>query len=59
MRPDRKEKIGITISMDDCFMNGDEDDDPSLPGVLVIWNYNRECLWALPVERKRAQLNGS
>ena len=52
VRPDKKEKIGITISMDYCFMNGEEDDDPSLPGVLIIWDDNHECLWALPVEKK-------
>ena len=33
-------------------MNGEEDDDPSLPGILMIWDENHECLWALPVERK-------
>ena len=52
VKPDKKEKIGITISMDYCFMNGEEDDDPSLPGVLIIWDDNHECLWALPVEKK-------
>lgn len=31
-------------------MNGEEDEDPSLPGVLIIWDDNYECLWALPVE---------
>ena len=51
-RPDKKEKIGITISMDYCSMNVEEDDDPSLPGILIIWDDNRECLWALPVDRK-------
>jgi hypothetical protein len=52
VRPDKKEKIGITISMDYCVMNGEEDDDPSLPGVLIIWDDSHECLWALPVEKK-------
>ena len=33
-------------------MNGEEDDDPSLPGVLIIWDDHRECLWALLMERK-------
>ena len=51
-KPDKKEKIGITVSMDYCFMNGEEDEDPSLPGVLIIWDDNYECLWALPVESK-------
>ena len=51
-RPERREKIGITISMDYCFMNGAEDDDPSLPGILMMWDDNHECLWELPVERK-------
>ena len=52
VRPVKKEKLGIIISMDYCFMNGEEDDDPSLPGVLIIWYDNHECLLALPVERK-------
>ena len=33
-------------------MNGEEDDDPSLPGLLMIWDDNHECLWALLVEKK-------
>ena len=51
-RPDKKEKIGITLSMVYWFMNDEDDDNPSLPGVLIIWDDNHECLWALPVERK-------
>ena len=50
-RPDKKEKIGITISMDYCFMSG-EDDDPSLTGISIMWDENHECLWALPLEKK-------
>jgi len=37
VKAEKKEKIGITISIDYCFMNGEEDDDPSLPGVLIMW----------------------
>ena len=47
-----KEKFGITISLDYCFMNGEGDEDPDLPGVLGIWDDNRECLWAIPVDKK-------
>ena len=46
----KEEKIGITISIDYCFMTGEE--DPDLPGVLIMWDDNHECLWALPVESK-------
>ena len=51
-KPDGKEKIGITVSMDYCFMQGEEDEDPNLPGVLIMWDDNHECLWALPVDKK-------
>ena len=50
-RPDKKEKIGITVSMDYCFMNEEEKED-DIPSVLIIWDDNHECLWALPVEHK-------
>ena len=33
-------------------MSGEEDDDPSVPGILIIWDDHHECLLALPVENK-------
>ena len=33
-------------------MNGEEDEDPSLPGVPIVRDDNYECFWALPVEHK-------
>ena len=33
-------------------MNGEEDDDPNLSGILTIRDDNHECLWALPVDGK-------
>ena len=33
--PEKKETIGITIRMDYCVMSGEEDDDPSLPGIRI------------------------
>ena len=48
---DKKEKIGITISMDYCFMNDDEKEEDT-SGPLVIWDDSYECLWALPVDHK-------
>ena len=42
----------ITISLDDCCMNGKEDEDPDLPGGLIVWDANHECLWATPVDKK-------
>lgn len=50
-KPDKEEKIGVTVSMDYCFMNSEEKDEDT-PGVLVIWDDNYECLWALPVDHK-------
>ena len=51
LKSDDKEKIGTTISMDYCFM-ADDEEEGDLPGVLVIWDDNHECLWALPVDKK-------
>ena len=51
VKPDNKEKIGITISFDYCFMV-DEEKSEDTPAVLVMWDDNHECLWALPVESK-------
>ena len=51
-KPDDKEKIGITISMDYCFMVDDDEGEEDLPGVLIMWDDNHECLWALPVDKK-------
>ena len=39
-----------------CFMNGEEDEDPSLPGVLIVWDDNYECLWALPAKAQSTGL---
>ena len=44
------ERIGITISMDHCFM-GDEATDTT-PPVLVVWDDGHRALWALPVDHK-------
>ena len=44
VRPDKKEKIGITIRMGFCFMNGEEDEVWSLPGVLLIWGWQPRML---------------
>ena len=44
VKPNKMEKIGLTISTDYCFMNGEEDDDPCLPGILIMWDDNHECL---------------
>ena len=51
-KPDGKEKIGITISLDYCFMSGEGDEDPDLPGMLIVWDDSHECLWATPVDKK-------
>ena len=48
----KEEKIGITISIDYCFMSGEMDAEEDLPGILIMWDDNHECLWALPVENK-------
>ena len=41
MKSDGKGKIGITISMDYCFMVDEEKED-DLPEVLVMWDDNYE-----------------
>ena len=48
----KEEKIGITISIDYCFMTGEADAEEDLPEILIVWDDNHECLWALPVEGK-------
>ena len=49
---DGREKLGITIRLDYCFMADEEEE--GLTGVLILWDDNRECLWALPVDKKGA-----
>ena len=53
----REEKMGITISLDYCFMNGEDEDEQDVPKILIMYDDHRECLWAIPVEQK-ARWNG-
>ena len=50
-KADGEDAIGVTISMDYCFLNGDEREKGILP-VLILWDDNLKAIWALPVERK-------
>ena len=50
----REERMGITISLDYCFMNGEDEDEPDAPKILIMYDDHRECLWAIPVEQKGA-----
>ena len=45
------EKLGITVSLDYCFMTHEEKSE-DVPPVLVMWDSNHEACWALPVEAK-------
>ena len=51
-RSDAGDRIGITVSLDYCFM-GDEATD-GIPPTLVVWDDGNRALWALPVEHKGA-----
>ena len=44
------ERIGITISIDDCFINDEVKE--GTPPVLVVWDDGHRALWALPVSKK-------
>ena len=47
---DEAEKIGITVSLDYCFM-GDEAVDGT-PPILILWDDGHRALWSLPVDGK-------
>lgn len=47
---DETETIGITVSLDYCFM-GDEAVEGT-PPILVVWDDGHRALWALPVHGK-------
>ena len=47
---DAAEPIGITISLDYCFM-GDESKEGT-PPVLIVWDDGHRAMWALPVSSK-------
>ena len=49
---DEAEKIGITVSLDYCFM-GDEAVE-GMPAILILWDDGHRALWSLPVESKGA-----
>ena len=46
-----QDKIGVTISLDYCFMGTENDPDELMP-VLVMHDDSLELIWALPVESK-------
>ena len=46
-----EERLGITISIDYCFMNPKETEE-GVPPVLVMWDNNHKAMWAIPVEAK-------
>ena len=47
------DRIGITISMDYCFMG--EEATEGTPPVLIAWDDGHRALWALPVDHKGAE----
>ena len=50
-REDEKERIGITVSMEYCFLStdGEADEDPK---ILILHDDRLETLWALGVKAK-------
>ena len=46
--------MGITISLDYCFMTTDEAEE-DMRAVLVAYDHSKSALWAIPVEHKGAQ----
>ena len=49
---DASDRIGITISVDYCFV-GDEAKEGT-PPVLVMWDDGHRAMWVLPVDAKGA-----
>ena len=49
-------KMGITISLDYCFMTPMEKTQHTCP-VLVVFDADLEAIWALPVETKGPMIN--
>ena len=48
------EEMGITVSLDYCFMSAD-DSEEDMRAILVCYDHSKKGLWAVPVERKGAQ----
>lgn len=46
--------LGITVSLDYCFMTAEEAED-DMRAILICYDHNKSGLWALPVEHKGAQ----
>ena len=48
------ENMGVTISLDYCFMTPD-DGEEDMKAILVCYDHGKKGLWAVPMERKGAQ----
>ena len=48
------EDLGITISLDYCFMTADEAEE-DMRAILVCYDHSKSGFWVLPVEHKGAQ----
>ena len=45
-------RLGVTVSMDYCFLTHDAEGDLEAPKVLIMYDDCYDALWALQVERK-------
>ena len=50
---DTSSELGITVSLDYCFMTAEEAEE-DMRAVLVCYDHNKSGLWAIPVEEKGA-----
>lgn len=48
------EEMGITVSLDYCFMSADDSEEDTR-AILVCYDHSKRGLWSVPVERKGAQ----
>ena len=56
-QPERDEShLGITRSLDYCFMTAEEEED-DMRAILVVYDHAELGLWTLPVEKKGADEN--
>ena len=51
---EKSEDLGVTISLDYCFMTAEEAEE-DMRAILVCYDHNKSGFWVLPVEHKGAQ----
>ena len=48
----KEEKLGVTISMDYCFVKGAADEEDGISPQLAVYDNNKCAIWMIPVEKK-------